>query len=100
MRALTPFSGVAGLRSRWTSNAVFPVLPGDVNATVAAGSGTCVVQGARPHSKSPLGIKPPDAGQDGVGVGVVVVLVHVGPHEQAETYRSGAVPQDAVALDG
>lgn len=108
-RALTPNSVLTDARGRSTSKAVDESFPGEVSPAVAAASGTWVVQGARPHSKPPLGTRPPLDGQgdvvdevvadevkldeagDDVDVAIVVV-VQVGPQTQAERYRSGAVP--------
>jgi len=97
-RTLTPSSGVAGPCRRSASKAELPVAPGELIFQAAAVSGTCGVQEAMPHSKSPLATTP----TVGVGQadGVVVVEEQVGPQEQAEEYRAGSVPQAEVARVG
>ena len=67
--------------------------------SVAAVSGSWTVQGASPHSKSPLTTPAVAVGVQ-VAVGVGAGPLQVGPHLQAEMYLAGAVPQAAVALVG
>lgn len=66
---------------------------------MAAESGTCTVHEPIPHSKPPY--RRPAVGVGGVEHAVAVgVAEQVGPQLQAEMYRSGVVPQAAVALVG
>jgi len=84
-------------------SALVPVLPGDWTAKLAAGSGTWTVHGARPHSKSPLGMPVVGTAVQAADVEVAVGVVkpeQVGPHLQAEMYRSGVWPQAEVARAG